>query len=155
MPSDLYHEDENGHLVWSWEQHLTGEDGYIIYEGENMPFKKKEIKKKIEIPCVFCGKDIKDRIYIVKKKDTTYKTCSGCKFVFNVLYEETKNGKDKVLRLMLTYCNDNPRHCTNCKLFSPHQTQVCKGGYHTGIGYERTSYPNSYANHGCRVFERM
>ena len=165
MPSEIYRTRQDGSLVWNWELGFGNEPRIEDIEshfsfvemgvwGVDMTFKKK-IKKKIEIPCAFCGKDIKDRIYITKKNGITFKTCSGCKFVFKILYEETKAGKDKAIYRMLVFCKENPRHCTLCTRFKPRQTDLCDRGFHTGIGMHETSFPESYANHGCSSFDRI
>ena len=113
------------------------------------------MKQKIKIRCHFCKKDISVKIYIVKHGNIKYKVCSECKEIYVIINNKAESGKLIIVEKIFNIIKNKSRHCTICKHFRIGRTDECYRHYYTGLGgtsIHRSSYPNSYANHGCSYF---
>ena len=147
MPSELYRERSDGHLVWAWEDDdSSGIDFIDPFEEEvvRIPYKKK-IKK-----CYFCKKVLKDRIYIIKDPVGHIESCSSCNFIYKTLHGENQSQRGDVMRKIYKLVMTQAKHCRLCMYFRQSRLHLCSRDMWTGVGDSHAQdYPLSFANYGC------
>lgn len=141
MPNRPYTIDPNSSkLTWKWEKIMT-----------NTLANNKSIKRR----CIFCNRDITNATYTFKKGGKTFHACSGCKFLYQTIYEEVAADRLLPLRRMLNMAMLGMKHCKCCKWFDERYKRKCKKEKYTGLGDDSGSYPLTYANHGCPYFQKI
>ena len=151
MPDPYRIDPNSGELIWRWEE----EEQYMEEEKMANTLASKN-NKTIKIKCDFCKKNITNAVYTFSKGGGKFHTCSGCKFIYQTLYEEIKANRFLAIRIMLTMAIKDIKHCECCRWFDKNEIGHCKKGKYIGLGEDdSSSYPLSYANHGCPYFLKI
>ena len=114
-----------------------------------MPYTKKILR------CHFCHKKLTIKKYKIEHANKIYDLCSLCEWLYNILKREMDQDRFVVIRKMLNYTVSDKKHCIICRHFRPEIPNSCRRGNSTGVKSNFSTYPFSYANHGCMEFIKI